>query len=336
MATALFRAVVIGVAALAMWITAAPAAAQGEDACPTWFPDLRCNREARFEGFSPPMTAPYLFEDPFITTGISLWSLWHDFPDSGAFGGGDLWGVAGQVRVALTDRLGFIATKDGWVKIRPDNPVLPSNMNGFLNLAFGLKYALVVDEDSQFILTPSLRFEAPTGSRTVFSGWGDGIWIPGLGFGKGFGDTHLLGNVGWQIPVDGDDNSSVLFYNLHIDRSFKLPIFEGRGRWVPLVELNGYWYQDAGTGRIPVKLSDGSSVPLRVALAALNQSGFEGLDLLNLGSNGVKGESVLTWGVGLRYMFDSKRSVGLVYERPMTTRRYVLKQRITLNLVWEL
>ena len=43
--------------------------------------------------------------------------------------------------------------------MRPDNPALPSKLNGYLNLAFGLKYALVVDEDSQFILTPSLRFE---------------------------------------------------------------------------------------------------------------------------------------------------------------------------------
>ena len=39
-------------------------------ACAGWFPDLRCERQGRFDGFHKPIVAFALFEDPFITTGI--------------------------------------------------------------------------------------------------------------------------------------------------------------------------------------------------------------------------------------------------------------------------
>ncbi|MEM7504824.1 MAG: hypothetical protein AAF417_22530 [Pseudomonadota bacterium] len=69
---------------------AAPAAAT-ED-CNEWFPDFNCeNREARYEGFTPPTSMPYLFEDPFINTGISTHLIWHEFPGDSALRAGDLW-----------------------------------------------------------------------------------------------------------------------------------------------------------------------------------------------------------------------------------------------------
>jgi hypothetical protein len=86
----------------------AAGAASALPPCPTWFPDFRCDRHGRYEGFVPPMMHPYLFEDPFITTGISLWGLWHEFPDSSILEGGQLWDVALQARVAITDRIAFI------------------------------------------------------------------------------------------------------------------------------------------------------------------------------------------------------------------------------------
>jgi hypothetical protein len=91
----------------------APIAAAQTDDCPTWFPDFRCERQGRYEGFVAPVTAPYLFEDPFITSGVSAWFLQNDFPEKSAFAGGHLSVFALQVRVALTDRLAFIATQDG-------------------------------------------------------------------------------------------------------------------------------------------------------------------------------------------------------------------------------
>ena len=109
--------------------------------CPKWFPDLRCEREARWEGFRKPIIAPYLFEDPFVTTGASLYYIYHEFPDDSALGGGEVHVAALQLRLALTERLGFIATKDGYVWLRPDLPLLDDE-EGWMNLGAGLKYIL--------------------------------------------------------------------------------------------------------------------------------------------------------------------------------------------------
>ena len=56
-----------------------------------------------------PVSAPYLFEEPFITTGLSGWYLYHEYPNSSIFDGGHLNAVALQARVAITDRLERVA-----------------------------------------------------------------------------------------------------------------------------------------------------------------------------------------------------------------------------------
>ena len=38
--------------------------------CSGWLPDFNCEREARFAGFSAPVTAPFVFEDPFVWSAI--------------------------------------------------------------------------------------------------------------------------------------------------------------------------------------------------------------------------------------------------------------------------
>ena len=99
-------------AAMTMFV-AAGATAEPDDGC-VWFPDLRCEgREARPDGSFNPMGMPYLFEDPHITSGLNFAYLWHGFPDDSAFQGGGVHVLALQIRLALTDRLAFIATKDG-------------------------------------------------------------------------------------------------------------------------------------------------------------------------------------------------------------------------------
>ena len=61
-------------------LLAATGATAETEECPTFFPDLRCDRSGRYEGFIPTMASPYIFEDPFITTNISAHGIWHDFP----------------------------------------------------------------------------------------------------------------------------------------------------------------------------------------------------------------------------------------------------------------
>lgn len=93
---------------------AVPAFAGPSKQCQGWFPDFAasCERQGRYQGFIPPMTMPYLFEEPFITTGLSGYGIWHEFPNESAFQGGDAWVAALQARIAITDRLALIATKD--------------------------------------------------------------------------------------------------------------------------------------------------------------------------------------------------------------------------------
>ena len=93
----------IGLLALAL-----PAGA--EEACDAWFPDFNCERSGRFDGFEKPIVAPYLFEDPFISTNAVPYFMWHDFPEQSVFDGGALYATAVQLRLAVTDRVAIIAT----------------------------------------------------------------------------------------------------------------------------------------------------------------------------------------------------------------------------------
>jgi len=90
-----------------------PLAARAND-CSGLLPDFNCEREARPEGHVAPMSMPYLFEDPYITTELNLVGIYHDFPSDSVFDGGEAGVIALQARLALTERLAFIATKDGY------------------------------------------------------------------------------------------------------------------------------------------------------------------------------------------------------------------------------
>jgi len=308
----------------ALVLAAAPAAALPP--CPTFFPDFRCERDARYPGFVAPVSAPYLFEDPFITTGLSAWYLYHEFPNSSIFDGGHLNAIALQARVAITDRLAFIATKDGYVWMDPDLGLV-DNEQGFLNIAAGFKYALVDMREDNFIVTPALRFEIPVGSKDVYSGHGDGVFIPSVSTAWGIGDFHAIGSVGGQIPVDYGDQVSQIFYNLHLDYA----LF---AHFVPLVELNGYHWTSNGNGNLPVQ-TDVGTLRLSTAQLATGVGGFEGVDVLNLGSGGVVKRDLVTFAAGARIPITKNLSFGAVYEFPLTSLDYIFDQRVTANLSLE-
>ena len=88
---------------LGLSLLALPVAA--EEDCDAWFPDFNCERSGRFEGFHKPIVAPYLFEDPFITTNAVPYFLWHDFPEQSVFDGGSLYAAFNahsfEVRLSL-------------------------------------------------------------------------------------------------------------------------------------------------------------------------------------------------------------------------------------------
>jgi hypothetical protein len=314
-------------ALVAAGVLLAAGAASALPPCPTWFPDFRgCDRHGRYEGFVPPMMHPYLFEDPFITTGVSLWGLWHEFPESSVLEGGQMWDVALQARVAITDRVAFIATKDGWVSRRPGNPLL-SNESGFTDITVGFKGSLIDDREHNFILSPSLRYQIDSGDHGVLQGNGDGVFIPEISAAWGLDKFHVIGDFGGQFPLDTDAQSTSLFYHLHLDYA----VFS---HFVPFVEVGGFSYLDGGDGSTQVQLANGSHIAIGLAQALLDKDPQEGLDYANLGSR-VAGNNIVTWSVGFRVPINEHLILGAAYERPATGRKDVLKQRATINATLE-
>ena len=320
---------VLGLVGLLVSVSMSLPAAADEAKCDGFLPDFRCERDARYEGFVAPLSMPYIFEDPFITTGLSAHYIWHEFPNDSITAGGDANVYALQIRVALTDRLSFIATQDGYMQFRPDLSLLDDDASGWMNLMAGLKYALIEMPEERFILTPSLRFQTAQGSSDVLAGNGNGIWVPGVSFGWGPGPVRILGSVVAELPLDGDENSSPLFWNLHLS----VPLMAG---FTPLIELNGIHILDDGDGEMPVKLVNGAVIPIETAFDALDVEPEEGNDVLNFGSQGVKGNDLVSFTVGARMQLMREVSLGVGWEHPVTRRKDLLQNRLYINLLWEL
>jgi len=322
------RNVLIGALCAALGLLGeAPAARALPPECPLLFPDFRCERHGRYEGFVPPMTNPFLFEDPFITTGLSAWGVWHQFPNSSILEGGDLWAAALQARVAITNRLAFIATKDGWVDFNPRLDLM-ENATGFANISFGFKGSLVDRPDIPFILSPSLRLELSNGSADILQGFGSGVLIPALSAAWGREHFHAIGMVGGQVPLNTNEQSTSFIYYLHLDYAVHPHI-------VPFVELAGFHYTDGGDGRTKVRLDGGTHVPIGTAFSLLGVPGQEGYDYTNLGAPGVAGNNIVVGAVGLRVPINRHLFLGASWEHVLTNREDVIRQRATANVTFE-
>jgi hypothetical protein len=311
-----------------------PAAASDTD-CDGFLPDFLCDseREARPEGHINPMSMPYLFEDPYIATDINFVGIYHNFPSDSLLDGGEAGVIAVQARLAITDRLAFIATKDGYMIDRPDNGAL-NNREGFMDITVGFKYAVIDDRESGLIVTPSLRYEIPVGNDQVFQGFGDGVLIPAVTMGYGPGNIHLIAGLGAQIAMDDDANSSSFFYNIHLDQAFEVDFIPGSKFVVPFIELNGTSYVASGDGSNKIVLASGKA-PLKAVQQAVFNAGItrdrrgEGIDVANLGSTGMSGETIITMAWGVRIPFDNGISTGMSYERVLSQRQDLFEQRWT-------
>lgn len=65
----------------------------------------------------PPVSNPLFNETPYITTELRPIVFHQTIPDDFITGGGDIDVIAAEGRTALTERLGFIASKDGCADI---------------------------------------------------------------------------------------------------------------------------------------------------------------------------------------------------------------------------
>lgn len=294
-----------------------------------WLPDIRCGRSGRWDGFEKPIVQPYLFEDPFVTTGLYPYYAWHEFPDDSALGGGEVHVAAVQARLALTDRLGLVATKDGYVWMRPDNPLL-DDQQGFWDLALGLKYAFLSLPEQKVIVSGILRIEFPIGASDVLAGNGDGVaFLPSVSAAwEPVSKLHLIGDLGVWIPTDGDDNSSYLFWHAYADYAVH-PHFQ------PFVQFSGERYLTSGDGSLPVRLKGGAELPLDTVQHALGVGHFEGVDVLNLGSRGVDNDQYATFAVGAHLPITDHVTFSAAWETPITGREWITEQRVTTAIQLE-
>jgi len=77
--------------------------------------------------FISPMTNPVYFEDPRTLTEVRTIFAQHAVPNRAPLTGGNVQLLAAQVRVALTDRLSIIATKDGFFWFSDNLPFAPND-----------------------------------------------------------------------------------------------------------------------------------------------------------------------------------------------------------------
>ena len=247
-----------------------------------------------------PVSAPVTFESPYVHTSLRPFFLWHEFPKSSIFGGGDLQVYAVQARFALTDRLAFIATKDGYADL---------NEGGWLDLAAGFKYSIIKEGDFENLdltVTPGLIYEATNGTRDVFQGNGEGVWRPFVSGALGLGDFNLIGSFGADIPVDDGAESTSVDYHAHLS-------WEVSDLFVPLIEVNGITY-----------VEDGDALPVN----------FEALDYGNLGASNVDGNTIITGAIGGRLRFSENIHLGATYEAPLTEREDIFDERVTVDLTF--
>lgn len=242
-----------------------------------------------FEGFAPPLGNPIYFEDPRIRSEIDIVHVWHKFPGGSTHSGGDLNLVAVQLRLALTERLALIANKSGYIWLRSD--ALPDH-DGWADIALGLKYALVVDRDNQFLLTAGVRWELENGTGGALQGNGQEL-SPFVSFAKGWDRFHLMGNVTGRIPLDRDEGNHVISWDLHADYEV-CP--RALGGLFAVAEVHGLHY-----------VRSGNRIGLDVG----------GIDVASLGSTNVAGSSVFWAGIGLHWELTPNISIGSMWEFPL-------------------
>ena len=232
--------------------------------------------------------------------------------------GGDFQLYALQFEYAFNNRTSFVATKDGYIDFNPDATL--SRTEGFADLGFGIKHALIYDTDNEFVLSGIATVEIPTGESEVWQGEGDGILNLNLAALKLCGPLQLAGNMGLQIPFS-DAQSLTGSISLHAS-------YEVTPWFIPLVELNWFHTFDPGDGSLTFTNQLGNTVP-----AVAN---FEAGDLINWGSvNGDVNRDFVTLGVGFRSKLSNTASLGFAYEFPLTEEEEgLMEDRFTVDLVW--
>lgn len=281
-----------------------PAAAPEPQLCDT------CTAAARglfrgdraFENFVGPISNPVLSKDPRSNTYARILFVNNNVPAQHPLHGNiQVYGL--QLNLALTERLSFIADKDGAARIAPRTG--PST-TGFLNIAAGLKYTFLRDVENQRIAAAGFMYEVPNGEAKVQQNHGAGAFAVFLTGAQQVGEHwHVLNTAGYYFPLQNSQGSSFLYNTFHIDRKI--------GWFVPLAELNWFWYTSGGN-RLPPAFGEGDG-------------------LLNLGTRGQAGGHLVTAAFGAKALLGPRATAGFAFEVPLSNRNDFINQRLLVELI---
>jgi hypothetical protein len=259
-----------------------------------------------FNSFISPISNPLFFEDPRQLSEVRFIYAHHIIPgDVPVLQGGHANFYAMQARARLTERVSLIATKDGYIDM--DTPGV-GDSDGWADVAAGLKFTVFRNPERQFLLSTGMVYEIDMGEHQVFQGRGDGEFHFFVTGGKQFGcRTHWLSASGFRIPADHTARSQMWYWSNHFDYQFTDMLYG-------LVEFNWFHWLRSGDGD-------------------LGTNGFEGLDLMNLGSTGVAGNDIVTCAVGGKAKPYRNMEIGAGWEFPLTQRRDILEDRFYADLI---
>ncbi len=264
--------------------------------------------KALFKELPDPQGNPIYFESPVIDSQIKLIYLWHEFPKK-TLGGGDLNVLAAQVRVALTEWMAIIATKDGYSWL--DANGLPED-SGWNDFAAGLKFRLFEDEAAKTIVSAGFRWETHNGAAEVLQGTSsdDDEISPFISAGKSWDRLHAIAHLGGRIPLDSDRGNHQMVLDLQFSYELLPDSLPGL---MPTLSFHAIQY-----------LSNGKGLPVN----------FGGIDYTNLGTTKVSGK-LTAWGdVGLRWNMSQRFSAGVSYGYPISQpNRDIFEQRVTLDFL---
>lgn len=247
-----------------------------------------------------PITSPFFHEDSFVTTDVRAWYIYHDFPKSSAIAGGRANAAAVQVRLALTDKLQFVAYKDGYVDIETGLV----NADGFFDIAAGVKFNFLQDWEHDFHMAVGAGYELRSGQGRVLQN--DDEWRIWTSVNKGFDRLHLGGTANFFFASNrnsGLGNSDHFSWHLHADYALT-------DRFSPVLEFNGYHVINEGLAVLP----------------------FQGLDVTNLG--GGDAEDVVVVGLGMQFRAMDNLAFRAAYETPLTRKDDLFGYRWTLSAVF--
>jgi len=263
--------------------------------------------------YVPPIGQLIFNETPLITTELRPFYIYHEIPNSFPSNGGRVHAVGVQLRAAITERLGFIATKDAWTDINFDDNL--KDEEGFLNVTAGFKYAVLYQPENDTFLTVGLRYEAPIGNlKTAIKGAPD-TDITLQGNGDGMIDVFVTGvrpigekasiqaSLGYDGAIDSEKNSSFLHAHLHGDYEIVKNLYG-------VLELNMIATADHGD-----EIDIGS---------------FEGEDVFNFGNE--NSNTIFPFAVGARYRVTDNFIVGSAYEFPLD-HKDITQQRVYVDAI---